>query len=445
MSENPVLGASLASGSGEPFTPAARAHAHSLIDGHCGPSSAKTQAPKAPAARADSATRCQACGGEDLRVFYRMDGVPAHSCLMLASREEALDFPRGDIELGFCRGCGFIGNLRFDVGLNRYSAAYEETQAYSPRFLRFLDEVWKDQIERFGLGPGMSALEIGCGKGEFLVGLCERSGCSGIGLDPAYRPERTRSSAASRMTFIRDLYGPKYAHLKADYVCCRHTLEHIAPVFDFVRLVRETIGERRHVNVFFELPDMERVLEQGAFWDIYYEHCTYFTRGSLARLFRSVGFDVHRLYKAYDDQYLMLEAQPASGPTDALLPQENDLATTAALVERFERTVQDRIGSLADTLARHRARGSKLAIWGSGSKCVSLISSLRLGPELVAVVDINPNKHGKYLAGSGIQIVSPETLRSLRPDVVLLMNSIYTEEVRHDLDARGLHPELIAL
>jgi SAM-dependent methyltransferase len=393
----------------------------------------------------ESAPMCQACGSGDIQIFYRVEGVPAHSCLMLSSREEAQAFPRGDIELGFCRGCGFIGNVRFDPGLNRYSADYEETQAYSPRFLRFLDQVWAQQIERFGLGPGMTALEIGCGKGEFLVGLCERSGCGGIGVDPSYRPERTRSGAAERMTFVRDLYGPKYAHLQADYVCCRHTLEHIAPVRDFVRLVRETIGDRRHVNVFFELPDMERVLEQGAFWDVYYEHCTYFTRGSLARLFRSAGFEVQRLYKAYDDQYLMLEAQPAPGRTEARLPQEDDLAATAALVARFERQVGERLRSLADTLAQHRARGHRVAIWGSGSKCVSLVSSLRLGSELAAVVDINPNKHGRFLAGSGLEIVSPDALRSVRPDVVLVMNSIYSEEIRHDLAARALHPELIAL
>lgn len=393
-------------------------------------------------------TRCNCCGGADIQIFYEVKDVPAHSCLMMSSREEALAFPRGDIELGFCRGCGFIGNVRFDPALERYSAAYEETQAYSPRFLRFLDEIWDDQIERFGLGPGMTALEIGCGKGEFLVGLCERSGCAGIGIDPGYRPERTQSSAAERMAFIRDLYGPKYAHLQAEYVCCRHTLEHIAPVFDFLRLVRETIGDRRHVNVYFELPDMERVLQQGAFWDVYYEHCSYFTRGSLARLFRAARFDVKRLYKVYDDQYLMLEAEPSATPTHPVLPQEDDLEAATALVAAFERQVTERVGSLSETIARHRTSGHRLAIWGSGSKCVSLISSLGLalgqGSD-PAIVDINPHKHGKFLAGSGLQIVGPDALGKLRPDVVLIMNSIYTEEIRHELAARGLEPHLIPL
>ncbi|HVS78331.1 MAG TPA: class I SAM-dependent methyltransferase [Steroidobacteraceae bacterium] len=439
MSQDSARGASPG-----PGNPAARAHARSLIDDGSAPSSPAAQAAGNPRP-SEGRLSCKACGSGDIQIFYRVRDVPAHSCLMLSSRDEALAFPRGEIELGFCRGCGFIGNTKFDPGLNRYSAAYEETQAYSPRFLRFLDEIWEEQVERFGLGPGMTALEIGCGKGEFLVGLCERSGCAGIGLDPAYRPERTRSSAAERITFIRDFYGPKYSHLQADYVGCRHTLEHIAPVLDFVRLVRETIGERRHVNVFFELPDMERVLQQGAFWDIYYEHCSYFTRGSLARVFRAACFDVRRLYKAYDDQYLMLEAEPAAAPTDPLLPQENDLAAMTALVARFERQVNDRLQSLSETVARHRARGDRLAIWGSGSKCVSLVSSLHLGPELVAVVDINPHKHGKFLAGSGLRIVGPDTLGKLRPDVVLVMNSIYCEEIRHELAARGLEPHIIPL
>jgi C-methyltransferase C-terminal domain/Methyltransferase domain len=392
-----------------------------------------------------TALPCQACGGSSLESFYELNDVPAHSCLLLPTRAEALAFPRGDIELVFCHDCGFIGNARFDIGLNRYSAAYEETQAFSPRFLKFLDEICRDQIRKFGLAPGMTALEIGCGKGEFLTRLCELGGCNGIGIDPGYHPERNQSSAADRMTFIRDLYGPRYAHLQAEYVSCRHTLEHIAPVQEFMRLVRETIGTRHHVNVFFELPDMERVLETGVFWDVYYEHCTYFTRGSLARLFRAEGFDVKGLYKAYDDQYLMIEAKPVTGSTVATLDQEHDLASTAALVKKFTKEVDSRLQELSEAAHRWRRSGQKVAIWGSGSKCVALMSSVELGDTLQAIVDINPHKHGKFLAGSGWEIEGPDALTALRPDAVIIMNSIYTEEIRHELATRGLQPELLPL
>ena len=44
-------------------------------------------------------------------------------------------------------------------------------------------------------------------------------------------------------------------------------------------MVRRAIGDRLDTVVLFELPDVERVLREVAFWDVYYEHCSYFTLG----------------------------------------------------------------------------------------------------------------------------------------------------------------------
>ncbi|WP_159715051.1 class I SAM-dependent methyltransferase [Geminicoccus flavidas] len=388
---------------------------------------------------------CKACGSTDLELFYRVDRIPVHSCLMVDSRQEALDFPRGDLELGFCNSCGFIENVRFDPKPQNYSPAYEETQAFSPRFVRFLEEICDDQIRKFHLKPGKTALEIGCGKGEFLVTLCERSGASGIGIDPGYRPERTVSEAADRLQFIQDFYGPKYRHLQADHVSCRHTLEHIHDVQAFMQLVRESIGDRPHVDVFFELPDAERVLTEPAFWDIYYEHCSYFTLGSLSRLFRRTGFDVTNLWKAYDDQYLMLEAKPVDEPTEPRLALEDDLTKTRAQVRQFKAVIGPELQRLRDQFLRWQGEGKKVALWGSGSKAVSLITTLKIAEQVAAVVDINPHKHGKFLAGCGNEILSPQALAEIRPDVVVAVNPIYLNEIGQDLAKLGLEPELTAL
>ena len=55
------------------------------------------------------------------------------------------------------------------------------------------------------------------------------------------------------------------------------------------------MSEQNPTLVFFEVPDTMRILREGAFWDIYYEHCSYFTPGSLARRFRRTGFDINEL------------------------------------------------------------------------------------------------------------------------------------------------------
>ena len=63
-------------------------------------------------------------------------------------------------------------------------------------------------------------------------------------------------------------------------------------VGEFIATIRRSIGERPDTVVFFQIPNARYVLCDVAFWDIYYEHCSYFTPGSLARLFRRSGFEV---------------------------------------------------------------------------------------------------------------------------------------------------------
>jgi SAM-dependent methyltransferase len=387
---------------------------------------------------------CKACGSNEVRAFYAVTNIPVHSCLMVASRSEALDFPRGDLELGFCQSCGFIQNNRFDPTLQHYSAAYEETQAFSPRFMQFVDELCSDQNEKYDL-TGKTVLEIGCGKGEFLVRLVERTAAYGIGIDPGYRPERTASSAADRLRFIRDFYGPAYTHLDADYICCRHTLEHIQDVEAFMRMVRESIGSRTDVPVFFELPDVERVLTEMAFWDIYYEHCSYFTLGSLARLFRRSGFTVEALHKAYAGQYLMIEGYPAARSeieAQGLPADADDLERTAVQVDTFETGVATKLAALRKDVAEWRAAGKTITLWGSGSKAVSYLTTLGLGAEIAAVTDVNPYKVGKFLAGTGHEISRPDHLHQIRPDIVVVMNPIYVDEIQAELETLGLQPKL---
>ena len=76
---------------------------------------------------------------------------------------------------------------------------------------------------------------------------------------------------------------------------------------------------------------------------------------------------------------------------------------------------------------------------------MGFFSTLDVGPAIEYVVDINPHKHDMYHASSGHQIVSPAFLKDYRPDLVIVMNSIYQDEIRGDLAAMGLDPEVMAL
>jgi len=384
---------------------------------------------------------CPSCGSDQVWLFYEAPGAPVNSVLLLSSREQALTFSTGDIRLGFCEECGFIYNTSFDRRLVEYSSRCEETQGFSPFFRAWHDGLAHRLIDRYSL-RAKKIIEIGCGKGEFLALLCDLGHNRGIGFDPAYVPERTAYESAGRIHFISDFYTEKDSGLQVDFLCCKMTLEHIADTADFIKMVRGSLQDSPNTDVFFQVPDVLRVLEEEAFWDIYYEHCSYFSIGSLARLFRRTGFNVLDVGREYNDQYVTIEARPGHGTVPHAA--ENDLRNLKQLVQSFATRVPRRIAEWRKRLEGYREKGLKTVVWGAGSKGVTFLSTLNVSGAVEYVVDINPNMCAHYIAKTGLEIVRPSVLRDYRPDVVIVMNPVYREEIIAELANLGLRPEVIS-
>lgn len=384
--------------------------------------------------------RCQGCGGGDLEPVWAASGLPVMSNLLLDTREVAMAFATGDMVLTVCLSCGLLFNAAWDAKTAAYAPDYEETQGFSPRFRQFMDELVADLSARHGLA-GRQVVEIGCGKGEFLQQLCMAAGCSGLGIDPAWRHDRLGPEAAERLRFVQGLWRPGHPPFEADLVILRHTLEHIGPVRGFLSDLAAVMAGRGTLLV--EVPDTRRILAERAFWDVYYEHVSYFTAGSLARAARAAGFAVARLERAYGEQYLLLEAVPGGSGGHAAI--EEPVLETIEQARGFGQDVAARIGNLAAGLGQRRAAGQRIVLWGSGSKAVACLSGLGTAVEIEAVVDINPHKWGKFMAGSGHEIVAPGALTEVRPELVLVMNPIYLDEIRDELARLGLKPEVDGL
>ncbi|MEM1271139.1 MAG: class I SAM-dependent methyltransferase, partial [Bacteroidota bacterium] len=284
-----------------------------------------------------SCPNCRTAG--TLTPLSRVDDVPVHSVLLVSSEDEAASFPVGQIDLQACSYCGFVTNVAFEPEVMAYSTRYEETQGYSPTFSRFHRRLAEELIERYDLRE-KHVLEIGCGKGDFVTLLKQLGNNTGIGFDPAYVPERNPYDGEEGLTFVQDLYDERYTDVQADFVCCKMTLEHIREPAAFMETVRRAIGDRTDTVVFFQIPDTERILRDIAFWDVYYEHCSYFSKASLDYLFRATGFHVLNTWTDYDDQYLMIEALP-NGVVHAPCPP--DLEHFGFELHRFRRLLPERL------------------------------------------------------------------------------------------------------
>ena len=375
---------------------------------------------------------CPVCDGGDLVTILSWPAVPV----------DALACPRGDIVLVHCSGCGLVFNAAFDNRLTAYSSGYEPSQAHSPMFARHLDELARNLVSRHAL-RGRTIVEIGCGEGDFLLRVCRMAASRGIGFDPSYAGDRSR--LPSNVTILPELYPPGRAHPPGDLVCARHVIEHMERPGTLLAEMRRAGVDHEDLVVFVETPRLEWILDRSAFWDIFYEHCSYFTEPSLKALFERAGFAVVGAGASFASQYQWMEGRPGHRPRPAPGSDVDARRELAARLQVFARSCeahrlewQQRVDDLS--------RRGVCVVWGAGAKGVTFLNALTLGRDVVsAVVDVNPRKQGRYIPGMGQLIIAPADLSRYQLSSVLVMNSNYIDEIRAMTRALAPDADVLAL
>lgn len=384
---------------------------------------------------------CPVCRSSNTNVFLEIPKVPVHCNLLWETSDDALSAPISDIILVFCEDCEHIFNCAFDLDLMEYTQQYENSLHFSPFFQGYANELADRLIETYNL-HGKSIIEIGCGKGEFLKLLCEIGGNQGVGFDPSYENiGNTISPDSATITFIKDFYSERYLNYKSDFICCRHVLEHIQYPCDFITDIRKMIGNNDTI-VFFEVPNVNYTLKDLGIWDLIYEHRSFFNRNSLACLFNSCGFSICNLTETYKGQFLCIEAVPDNFPSNLNTECLSNMKMRYN-IKKFSEIFWDKIETWQKKVKMIEQSGKKAVLWGGGSKGVTFLNMVGNKNQIEYVIDINPRKIGKYIPGTGHKILSPEFLREYRPDIVIVMNSIYKNEIQQTLNRLGLSTQLV--
>ena len=387
--------------------------------------------------------QCPICDAHNVSVFFRWDNTIVQQQFLASTQQKAQQCKRGDIELWFCSNCGLIWNAVFNPQLLEYSGLYDATQMLSPTFQRYAEDIAKHLIQKYNL-RSKEILEIGCGDGSFLRLLCQLGHNRGIGFEPSWRSEGSKDMPENTMV-IPDYYSDRYANSQGDLVCCRHVLEHVHNPIGFLRNLGRLTKVRRPV-FFFEVPNVSWSLRQLAFWDIYYEHCLYFTRSSLIHLFALCGFDVLEVQEGFGGQYVWIESRFESRKrkNHFKVDVSKEIYELASEVKAFSVDYQRMIENLrhrvnALTLSKH----CQVVVWGAGAKAVAFLNLLDIPlSQIEFVVDINPRKWGTYALGTGQRIVSPRFLLQYEPDTILVMNPEYLSEIGDMVKKLGITAKL---
>lgn len=379
---------------------------------------------------------CPGCGSRELHGRLALPPQPVVLNYRFPTPAAARSVPRRPVVLGQCRACGLVFNRTFDPDVIPYDERYENRQSFSPAFRQHLDALATRLTTRYPWNH-RRLLEVGCGKGEFLVELCRRSGARGDGYDTSY--EGPSSALGGRVHFAARYLTPADVRGPYDFVLCRHVVEHVPGIGPFLQTLAEIARAAGDPVVVIETPRFEWIVENRCLWDVFYEHCNYFSEATLAHLCRRAGLRVVAQRAVFGGQYQLLELRlrrrPAPVPPPRLPP--------AARLEGFARDARQQLSRLAGCV-RRESRGAPWAIWGAGAKGVALANLLpRLHP--ACVIDSNPAKAGCVIPGTDIPVVGPDAPGLDRVGLIVIANPNYAAEIGRTLQARGFRGRTLIL
>jgi SAM-dependent methyltransferase len=382
---------------------------------------------------------CPGCGGRTLAKGLEMKGQPTVLNYRFRTVAQARKVPRGDIALRQCGSCGLVFNATFDGSLIPYDERYENRQGASPSFRAHVDAL----IQRLGEVPGVRGgrlLEVGCGKGEFLRRAAEQLGATGEGHDTSY--EGPAAVDGGRVRFHRGYLTGADVQGTHDVVICRHVVEHVAGIGAFLGELASIARAAGDPLVVVETPRFEWIVAHGCLWDVFYEHCNYFTQPTLAHLARRAGLVAQRHVGVFGGQYQWLElrvARRASGPT----PRPGPGVPSGGSLAQFTRSAAQQRRRLARAIDAGRGDGT-WGIWGAGAKGVALTHLMEARPP-ACVVDANPAKQGGVIPGTSVPVVAPTHRAIARLGLMVIANPNYAAEIRASLEATGFHGNILCL
>jgi hypothetical protein len=390
---------------------------------------------------AASSMPCIVCRSPNTVPLIEILDAPVDTIRLWRTPADACSAPRAQIGITYCEECGHLFNGYYN-DLVTYETDYENSQMFSPRFRRYAEELSDRLITTYKLQQ-KDIVEIGGGRGDFLRILCERGKNRGISFDPSYRPA-VGEDVPANVRFVTDHYTAKHADVHASLIICRHVLEHFWRPRSLIETVRRAVGDRKDLVVYFEVPNGEFILREQAFWEFIYQHPSYFTQSSLAKLFTMCGFQIRAIRESFGSQVLEIEASLENELSDRSWPHEGN-AATALLARGLAAAFREKLVSWRDTLNRLNAQGRRVVAWGAGAKATTFLNLVDpAGSAISHVVDINPRKTGRFVPGTGQRIIEPDELRELRPHVIILMNELYREEITSQTAGLGIYPEFLA-
>ena len=389
-------------------------------------------------------SHCRSCGASLAEPCIDLGLSPVSNHLVKPEQLSTPD-PMYPLQVRFCESC-YLAQIDDPASREaHFSDDYVYFSSISSTWLQHAKTYAQQMMARLSLNEQSFVVEIASNDGYLLRNFVN-AGIPCLGIEP------TLSTAKAAKEFGVDswteFFGEQLANKiraekgPAHLIAANNVLAHVPDLNDFVAGIKSLLDSNGTATI--EFPHLLSLVENRLFDTIYHEHYCYLSLLSAQALLERHQLQISdvELLSTHGGSYrLFVTHKGTTIKPDAVLRMEAERARERAAgldeparIKGFSAQLAEVKGAFNTWLNSVLEQGSCVIGYGAAAKATTFLNYCEIDrAQIPVILDAAPSKQGRYIPGCRIPIESPEKLKELKPDYVVIFPWNIQQEIMSDL------------
>ncbi len=373
---------------------------------------------------------CRSCGNTDLKRVVSLGYQPLANNLLNKKEENCELYP---LELNYCPNCHNC-QLSVSVDPKKMFSNYLYTSSTSLSFRKHFQDAANKYVKEFKLAPKKSyILDIGSNDGIALKPFKDLGFTKILGIEPAKNLAKlANKNKIKTINCFLDKKNLKKIKKNADIILASNVFAHSDKLKEMAECMLKIL--KNDGTIIIEVQYLLNTLQDLTFDNIYHEHYNYWSLTSLTNFFNqfkakivkveninthggSLRIYVKKNIKSKVDQSvkIFLDKEVKFG-----LKKYETYKSFANKIYQIQKNVKKNIENL-------KTNGKKIIGYGSPAKATTALNFFGISEDIDFIVEDNKLKHGKFIPGVKIPIMSKDKILDKNNTIIVLAWNFYKD------------------
>ena len=394
-------------------------------------------------------TDCRVCNSDELQPYLNLGLSPLANNLLQNKDDEYDEYP---LEIMFCKKC-FNSQLSVAVPSSKMFNEYLYLSSTSESFRNHFENFAYKLKKEFNLKKSSTVIDIGSNDGIFLKPLIELK-VNAIGIEPA----KNLSKLANKngLKTINSYFNKKVTNEilntygSVDIITAFNVFAHADDLKGILDNVDKVL--KRNGVFVFEVQYLLNTLKDLTFDNIYHEHFNYWCLLSLQNLFQNSNLTIYNIEKVdtHGGSIRVYASKDKSKKIHKSVKEFTNIELNYGLndyktYEKFGKKVEKVKSNSLIKINKIIKSGENIIGFAAPAKATTVLNYFGINENIIEfTLEDNELKHEKYIPGTGIKIISPES-SSDNFDNVLVLAWNFFDQIKESYKSKFPRSKFIKL